>query len=179
MGVGDVDGEKRDALCAQVLGEIDECRQLLEIPALQSDSDAGRDSMGGGGLDAFADFMKGVQAANRGVGPGVRAVQRDGDGLEQRRRAACMLRERQTRREQPYFEAVAAQRLRNRRPLRVEQRFAARQQHDLSVQLRKTGQQAGYRREVHVVPAMTPVVAGDATRIAAVRNIESNQRQLG
>jgi hypothetical protein len=69
------------------------------------------------------------------------------------------------------FRRCALQQLRDGRPFRVEQRFAAGQHHEPRSQLLEAGQQARNRFESHIGAAVPPVVAGDATRIAALGHI--------
>src|SRR3984885_6871617 len=52
VGIGHIHREEGDLARAEFFCQIDECRQLPEVPALQGDSNPGRRSMTGGGQNA-------------------------------------------------------------------------------------------------------------------------------
>ncbi len=91
-------------------------------------------------------------------------------------RAACFAKDRPEVSSHT-FRPLLAQRVRDAFPLRIEQRLAAGQKHHAGLQLRKAGQQALHGLEAHVGAAMTPVIAGDAARVAALRQIQRHQGQ--
>ena len=86
-----------------------------------------------------------------------------------------MLGKRQSRGQQPDFLAIGPQQLGDRGPFEVEQGLPARQEHHLSAELRKAGEQAFDRFEGDVVAAMPPVVTADAAGIAAIGQIQGDQ----
>src|SRR6202041_4039670 len=57
------------------------------------------------------------------------------------------------------------------------QRLATREQNDPRIQSCEAGQQALHGLEIHVGAAVTPVIAGDAARVAALRQVQRYQRQ--
>ena len=133
--------------------------------------------MGRGSANAFTDMVERIQAAYCLISFPVSAVQRDGNGVENSCCARSVLRQGQAGGEQPHLKTLLAQRVRNAFPLRIEQGLAAGQEHHAGVQLRKAGKQALHGVESHVSAAMSPVVAGDAARVAAFREIQRHQRQ--
>jgi hypothetical protein len=90
--------------------------------------------------NAAAHFMECVQTANCRIGLGIGSVQGHGDGVEEFSSAAGVFGQRETRRQQPQFEAFSAQQFGDRRPFGVEERLATRQEHHLSMQPRETRQ---------------------------------------
>ena len=150
---------------------------LLVVRPLQGHSNARSDPVTRRRADPFQDLVECIETPDRRVRLAIRPVQRHRNEVEQRAGATCMLRQRQSGREQPELEASGFQQLRDLSPLRMQERFTPRQRHRSRTEQLETGQQASYRRKTRIGASVPPMVTGDAARITALRHVERHQGQ--
>src|SRR6266481_4154266 len=72
---------------------------------------------------------------------------------------------------------MLAQQLCDRGPIRIEQGFPSREQRNLRAETLKAWRQPPDGVQVHVGAAVAPIIAGDAARVAALRQIKRRQGQ--
>ena len=177
MRIAHVNGEEGHLRHAERARQSHEVRQLAVVGSLQGHAQADRGTARHRRADALADLVEGVESADGLVGGRLRAVHGDGDGVTQRRGRGRVLGQRQPGSQQPDIDAGGTQAARDRLPFGIHQRFAAGEQRHARAQRLQVRQHARAPNRASRRAAVTPVVAGHAARIAALREVERHQRQ--
>jgi peptidoglycan/LPS O-acetylase OafA/YrhL len=177
MGIGNIDRDKGNLAGAGPPCQLHELGKLPVIRPLHRHPHTDRHAGTRGRANPATHPLECIQSPDGGVGLGVGPIQRDRDRLEELCSASGMLGQGQAGSQQPKPQAVGLEQFGNLRPLRVQEGFPARYEHHLGLQPGEAGQQPRHRFEVHVHPAVAPVVAGHATGIAALGHIQSDQRK--